>query len=80
MLKVIYIGLVRYKTVKVATLNSITQLFHTAGVPIQRPFKVTASLCLSLAPLHAVDNVYGQRKGAMCLLVCGNKIVSERSA
>jgi len=29
---------------------------------------VCLSVCVSLASLYAVDNVYGQRKNAMCLV------------
>jgi len=38
--------------------------------------KVSVSVCLLLAKLLAVDNVYRHRKSAMCLVVCRIKIVN----
>ena len=74
--------LMRYTTAKVATLDSITHIVfsHTRcpHLMLTQGHYVSVSALLLLAPLHAVNNVYGQRKIAMCLVVCGNKIVSEQ--
>ena len=59
------IGLVRYKTVKVATLDSINQMFFFSFTRCPKRLSVN----LSLALLHAVDNVYEQKKSVMCLVV-----------
>jgi hypothetical protein len=50
---------------------------HQMSPPNAHSRSQRLSFCLSLALLHAVDNVDRERKSAMCLVVCGNKIVSE---
>jgi predicted metal-dependent HD superfamily phosphohydrolase len=72
MLNVSNIGLFRYKTPKVAAMNSIQQivlffLTHQVSPSDAQDHNVLASVCLSV--VGAVDNVYGQRKSAACLLV-----------
>jgi hypothetical protein len=47
---------VRYKTEKVTTMDSITQIVLSH---IRCPHPMHAQ-GLSLVPLHAVDNIYGQ--------------------
>ena len=56
MLTVNNIGLLQYKTLKVATLNSITQIiFHTPGVPTECSLKVTGSQWLFKCQRHGTQ-------------------------
>ena len=68
MLNVYNIGLARCITVKVAILDSITQIDFTHTRCPHLILDRGHNVCL-LAPLHGADNVYGQRKSALCLVV-----------
>ena len=63
----------------VATLDSITQIvfLHTPGVTTYCSLKVTASQYLPLAPLHAVDNLYGLKKGQCDLWLAQTKSLAK---
>jgi hypothetical protein len=64
-------------------IPSLKQFFsHTWCVHliVTQGHDISVSVWSSLAPLHAVDNVYRKRKIAMCLVVRGNKIISKCSA
>ena len=69
MLNVSNKGSVRSTELEVATLNSVIQIvfFFTHQVsPLNaQGHNVSESV---VAPLHAADNVYGQRKGATCIV------------
>jgi len=72
MLNISKTGFVRYKAVKVATLDYITQIaffLHTASphLIVAQGHNLCVLVCLSLAPLHAIDNIYDPRK-VQCVL------------
>jgi len=77
MLNINNIGLLRYETVKVATLIASFSFFaQQMSPPNAHSGPQVLSVCLSLAKLLAVDNVYRHTKSAMCLVVCRIKIVN----
>jgi len=79
MLNINIIELLWYKTVKVATLIPSHNFFAQQVSPPNAHSGsqgLSVSVCLSLAKLLAVDNVYGRRKSTMCLVVHRIKIVN----
>jgi len=58
-------GLMRCKTVEVGTLDSITQIPFSHNrcrhLMLAQGHNVSVSTGLPLVPLHATDNVYGER-------------------
>ena len=71
------IRLMRYKTVKLATLIPTLNFFaQQVSPPNTHSGPQGLNECLSLAKLLAVDNVCRHRKSAMCLVVCRIKIVN----
>jgi len=77
MLNINNIGLLQYKTVKVATLITSLNFFaQQMSPPNAHSGPQGLIVCLSLAKLLAVDNVCSHRKSAMCLVVRRIKIVN----
>lgn len=76
MLNVKNTGFRQCKTVKLATMDSITQIViftHQMSPPDTHSRSQRLSVNLSLVPLHAADNVYGQTKSAVRCVSCGSR-------
>jgi len=75
MLGVNNIRIIRYKTMKVTILDSITQVFsHTRCPQLMLTYGHNIPVCLSMVLVQVVD-VFRQRKSTMCLVVYGNKML-----